>query len=531
MKLKKSILPIALCAFMTVYSACQSPTVSVKQDAIVWSALSTDKFTREQGIESYNEAKLDFVGMKGETTALQVMLTAKTDIKSFDLKINDLTGKDGVVFSKDNIKAYAERYIDCYNHYVNPANHSNKVYVAPVGYYPDALVPLDRYIKNREAKIEKGHNQGIWVDCVIPADATPGEYAGTFTVCYGEETKDIPVTLKVYDLTMPEEVHSQTFFGLWYEQLSHGEGDNYSMETDMIYYNYLASKRLSTDDVPPEYSKDMNTYLEFFEMAAENPKVTSYLYPKGDIAFDLNILVPAPEEEYKYSTAQKEAEMMKLKNSLTSILEQILVRNMELREEKGTIDLFKKLIFAVEDEPNTAYRFSRIKKFGEALTFAKRTVAEKYATELEQEKNAGLKESLANVEQICASNNVNDNLYVSSSNAAYYDTRNQEDYVANYEKGDGLTLWCPEGFMFKDATFRETVKWRQSLGERFTWYTCCVNSPVMSYYMETIPVSMRMYSWIQYEYGIEGVLYSDTVHWRDLGDPYENAYQNGWGAG
>lgn len=526
MKFKKTFLPLLICGTMLFSTtACTTDGEKGSDDlAIVWSALSTDKYRLDQEIESYPKAQLDFAGMKGETTVMQVMITAKEYIKSFDLEIGDLIGANGEVFSKDNIKAYAERYINVYDPYINGTNKSGRPYAPPAGYYPDALVPLDRYIKNREAKIEEGNNQGIWVDCVIPTDATPGEYSGTFTVKYGGETQDIPVTLKVYDLTMPEEVHSQTMFGIWYEELAYGEGDNYTLNTNQIYYDYLAFKRLASDDLPPEYLKNINTFVEYIPTAAEDPKITSYLLPTSLLGYDKNILVPKPEDEEKYSTERREQEAEKLQANITDRLSKILDKNLALRAEGNEdIDLFKKLIFGCEDEPSSEYRIKRVRVFGERLTAAKRAVLTTYETALAE--HPDLKESLENVQQVCASNRVSAELFVSSKNGA------DEEYVPDYEKGDGLVTWCPEGYKFKDASFRETVKERQALGERFIWYTCCANSPVMSYYIETIPVSMRMYSWMQYEYGVEGILYSDTVHWSGKGDPYENPYQNGWGAG
>ena len=527
MNLKKKILPLCMCGLMLVSAAAceETKTVQTGDSAIVWTALSTDKYMRDQKMETYNEPKLDFVGMKGETTALQVMITANEHIKSFDLEISDLTSADGTEFSADNIKPYAERYVDVYDPFINGKNKSAIPYTPPAGYYPDALVPLDRYIKNREAKIEEGHNQGIWVDCVIPVDATPGNYTGTFTVSYGNKTQDIPVTLKVYDLTMPEEVHSQTMFGIWYEELAYGEGDLYNVNTNQTYYDYLASKRLASDDLPPEHMKNIDTFIAYIsERAAEDPKITAYMLTKALIGYDIEVLVPKPENEERYPEARREQEAEKLKTNLIDRLSKILDANLALRAEGNEdIDLFKKLILACEDEPSSEYRIKRVRVFAEILTSAKRAVVEKYETALVD--HPDLKESIEKVAQICASNRVDKSLFVSSKNGA------DEEYVPDYEKGDGLTTWCPEGYMFKDKAFRDVVKERQALGERFTWYTCVANSPVMSYFIECMPVSMRMYSWMQYEYGVEGILYSDTVHWSGKGDPYENPYQNGWGAG
>jgi hypothetical protein len=197
----------------------------------------------------------------------------------------------------------------------------------------------------------------------------------------------------------------------------------------------------------------------------------------------------------------------------------------KIGEGKEGLDLFKKLVFGFEDEPNMEYRFKRIRIFGERLTAAKRTVRESNASVFEQ--YPYLLESFNAVQQICATTGVSSELYVSSKNE-------EGEYVPDYEKGDGLTYWCPEQYMFKEASFREEVKARQALGERFMWYTCCANSPILSYYVESIPVNIRAHAWKQYEYGLVGMLYWDVVHWSTVngGDPYEDvSHDTGWGAG
>ena len=531
MKKNKKFFGILLSGIFLILSACNIGNNN-QETAIIWSALSTDKYMQNAVLESYPEAKLDYVGMKGETTALQVMITAKEDIDSFNLKVSDLKTENGEVFSKDNLKVYAERYIEVYYPYENKANRGGITYYADAGFYPDALVPIDRYIANREARVEKGNNQGIWVDCVIPSNAVAGNYTGTFTLEYGEKIKEIPVTLSVYDLTMPEEVHSLSLFSIWYEELSKGEKDNYTATTDDVYYEYLLSKRLCAKGVAPKYQKDQTTFINYVAENCENPKVTSYSVPEKFLGANKAIYAPAPADEAKYSQSQRLQEMDKLQVGFKNLILDFLAKNIELREAGNEdIDLFKKLFFSTEDEPsrNTQYRIDRIRIFGERLTAAKKEIIAEKADVWEV--HPDLKVSIERLTQFCASNIVESEdgiLAVSSKNGE------GEPYQPDYEKGDGLTLWCPEQFKFKDKTFRDIVKERQSYGERFLWYNCCETSPFMSYYVETVPVSIRSYSWMQYEYGIEGALYWETVHWSStaMGDPYQDvSHTNGWGAG
>ncbi len=518
--------------------------------ATVWSALSTEKYMQLYKEEASKaafdarmgktEAKLDFVGMKGETQSAQLMITANKYIKGFDLDVSDLTDASGNKIAAENIKVYAEKYVEIYAPFVNQSKHG-EIYYSDAGFYPDALVPIEAYQMRREDRIEEGHNQGIWVDVEIPSTAVAGEYTGTFKLTLADTTMDIPVSLKTYNLTMPEEVHSKTMFNIWYEQIGYGEGDNMDKNTNQVYYDYLLEKRLCSGNVNPNYTKDLASFLEEIPNLAANSKVTSYIIPHSFIGFNKDIM--RPRDENAYTQEQQLAEREKIKTGIVNILEKMLAKNIALRAEEGkeNIDLFKKAYFYYEDEPARGYRTERVKIFCQKLTEAKKAVltdpknAEIFAA------NPDLKISLAGVQEICPSNLTEEKGEVGvtqdnegKSNYTYYDNGTPDDLTDDLLLGgDGLTLWCPENYKWRTDSFAQEVKKRQAQGEDFWWYTCVANSPVMSYYVEAMPISMRMYSWMQYEYGIEGVLYWDVVHWGELADPYEDIqyYEYGGGEG
>ena len=517
----KRILCGALVALM-IFSgfSCGSPSKGQSQ-ATVWSALSTEKFRQDETVDNKAEAKLDFVGMKGETQSLQIMITAHEYIKGYSLETADLVGGD-VVFSKNNIMVYAERYVDIYLPFMNAANRG-KTIISESGFYPDALVPIESFKKTREDRIEKGNNQGIWIDVEIPRDAAAGKYAGTFNLYLGEQNKkyEIPVSLEIYDLTLPEEVHSKTNIDIWYEKISKGEGENYDVNTDEVYYEYLLTKRVNASTVPPKYTASIDKFMEFIAKAAKNPAISTYTIPLKFISGDWQYKITSTSKNGDNSPETVLKAKETLKSGLVNILTKILDKNLELRAAgDDEIDLFKKAMFYFEDEPVAGWRTQRVKVFCEQLKKAKDEIANSYQTQLEQYPD--LAQSLKNVNEICPSNQVNENLFVST----------KDDGTPDYEKSDGLTLWCPEEYKWKDASFRETVKQRQAYGEEFWWYTCVINSPSMSYYVESLPIGIRSYSWMQYQYDIKGVLYWQTVAWDVPGyDPYEDVISGSYGGG
>ncbi len=491
--------------------------------AIVWSALSTEKYMLDKAPAAYTKAELDFTGMKGETQSAQLMITAKEDIKGFNLTAGELSGANGAKIGVSDIDIYAERYVEIYNPYLNW--HHGGEYYADAGFYPDALIPIEKYRAKREDRIAEGNNQGIWIDIKIPADAAAGDYSGEFTLTLEEKTMKIPVTLKVYDLLMPEEVHAASCFNIWWDQLGFGEGENFDGNTNEVYYEYLLSKRLCSGDVNPDYTKNMEAFIGHITELAQNPKVTCYRIPDSLAHFDKEVIVP--QDETMYTSEQIEAARDQLQQGLTNQLEMILQTNLDLREEQATkdIDLFKKAIYYFEDEPTIGVRTNRVRVFCERLTAAKRDVLTRYEAQLAE--HPDLRESLENVQNVTPSNYVKDVLFVSSKNPE------GEPYEPDYEKGDGLQHWCPEMYKWSETAFRATVRERQSYGEEFWWYTCVVNSPAPSYYVESMPINIRLASWMQYQYGVTGTLYWDVVHWKGIqgGDPYEDVQYNEYGGG
>lgn len=134
--------------------------------------------------------------------------------------------------------------------------------------------------------------------------------------------------------------------------------------------------------------------------------------------------------------------------------------------------------------------------------------------------HTGLKASFEGVKEICPSNYVNDSLFV-----------NEKDGAPDYDEHYGLTFWCPEMYQFDKAAFRETIRQRISYGERVWWYLCVSNTPHPSYYVESLPVNIRLQSWMQYDYDVEGILYWDVAHYSSDRDNYNDLQYSSYGSG
>ena len=391
--MKKKIIALSLTMW---YAFCPLLTTGCNQKennseiAKVWSALSTEKYMQsyEEGhtmLEKMGntEAELDFVGMRGETQSMQLMITANEYIKGYNLTTADLQTQEGVKFDRANIQVYAEHYVEIYAPFVNQSKHGVPYY-SDAGYYPDALVPIESYRITREDRVRAGNNQGIWIDVEIPYDTQAGDYSGVFILTLNDDTAnpeiiEIPVTLKVYDLEMYEEVHSRTIFNIRYDQLSECLGDDYFDEnTNQVYYDYLLSKRLCSGDINPDYTNNLTTFIDYISSdLAENPKVTTYTVPNELIPnFNKDKMCPKTYDPNN-PTAEELEYQQKLQDGLETVLRKMLEKNILLRETgNSTIDILKKAMFYYEDEPTTGYRCERVRIFCSKLKLAKDAIVE-----------------------------------------------------------------------------------------------------------------------------------------------------------
>lgn len=513
--MKKRIFAMLLSALMLFsVAACGEPKGDGSLDANVYTLLATEKYMRDADLSGLTPSS-DVVmhGIKNETQSFQVAFNATKKISSFDFAVADLVNGENKI-DKSKISVYAERYTEVYNPYYQP----NTAGISSLaGWYPDALVPLDRYKKKAEDVVNSGENQTLWIDVEIPSDAAAGEYKGTFTLTINGKTEDINVKLNVYDLTMPDEVNSPTEFEVWYGQLPYGEGDNYDSNTCQTYYEYLWTKRLNCATLTPDKNRSIEKFIEAIIPLSENPKCTSYRIPiVGLIEVTSDRL--CPRTEGLYTPEETAAYKQRVQNGLYGQLKAILDKNIELLNTGEDYDLFKKALYYYEDEPTVGYRTEAVRIFCQLLNNAKKQVLAEYADFFAT--HSDLKKSFEGVKEICPSNYVNSSLFV-----------NEKDGAPDYDEHYGLTFWCPEMYQFDNASFRETIRQRIEYGERVWWYLCVSNTPRPSYYVESLPVNIRLQSWMQYNYDVEGILYWDVAHYGGDRDNYDDLQYNNYGSG
>ncbi len=136
---------------------------------------------------------------RGDHEALQVVLHPKRDLRGLQCEVSDFAGPGGAVLSRDHVEVFQVHY-----HFVHTPTDATAVR----GWWPDALPPL-----RSPLNLPAGWNQPLWILVHIPREATAGDYRGTLHLLADGWHEDVPISLHIWDFTLPERNHIETAFG------------------------------------------------------------------------------------------------------------------------------------------------------------------------------------------------------------------------------------------------------------------------------------------------------------------------------
>jgi hypothetical protein len=197
----------------------------IKQDDI------NNPLAGDENNAEWKDKKIHIFGGKNEIVAFQLIIQAdENGANQVNVVVNDLTNGTstipGSATGPADVFDYRGRNIELFTeHYLNITKRSPPLWffsdsAAPSEYYsgwvPDCLIPFSAPPEKGGApfSIKANNNQGVWVDILIPRDATAGTYQGDVTVnVTGKKFASIPILLEVYDFVLPDSTHLKTMFG------------------------------------------------------------------------------------------------------------------------------------------------------------------------------------------------------------------------------------------------------------------------------------------------------------------------------
>lgn len=294
MKLKKIVCVllsgIIICGIL---SGCNGNSAENKGEVSVWSKSSTVNVMQDVEYEdSFKESPHYVVdGGRGEYVSAQLVISVSGErtVSKYDISASDLNDGKGNVIGKEYVDLYNEKYIEVIS---SPATVSTGL-----GKYADALLPFDKAVEYGENKIDKNHNQGIYIETFIPRDAVPGTYNGNFTLTIDSVEYDIPASITVYDFDVSQESHLETD---WITNIrGFGELDT-SDEMSRIYFEKIADFRASTHSMSMGASNAdewLDTVRKYTNPNLRDENGQPYLSEKQTYLAQINI-----PQQYNYQT-------------------------------------------------------------------------------------------------------------------------------------------------------------------------------------------------------------------------------------
>ena len=486
MKFRKLAAGALALAMLAGVSACATDPEDLTAEELVeaWSVSNTEKvlLDKEYAAEEKTDKTVSVEMAKGEYDGAQLILTAKEAVNSLRVTVGDLTCGTSVIPS-ENIDVLFEKY-------VNIESMSSPLAQGELGYYPDALVPIDAIIAAGENKIEKGHNQGIWIKVQTPEDIATGTYTADITVTVNGDSMTVPLSVKVWNFAIPATTNMSTTFNNFRDYLIGGELDN-TPEMYEKYYDFFLDYRISLTQLP--YAEDLDSFVASAKKYAADERCASY-------GMSFNYLGQTNVDGVAISN---ETDWQDIHDKLVALA----------KESTPELNLLEKLNFYDQsiDEPAGTNRIPdanyKNKKFLQVLD---EVVAELDADpEFDWEKNGVSKDDILGLEYVITT--------------AYQS--NMPDF----------RTYCPMVDAFNTQEKRDRYETERNKSEYNTtwWYVCWTPQyPYPNYRIEESALGARVMSWMQKDYDITGLLYWGTSVYAALGnadgtrprDPYDDPY-------
>jgi hypothetical protein len=346
------------------------------------------------------------------------------------------------------------------------------------GWYPDALIPflhpvtgkalLNARLKAVPFNLPANETHGFWVDIYVPQNAKAGKYKGTYVLRSSVKTVKIPVTLTVWDFTLPRVATIKTSLGWppdrmrsYYKQRAKDGKEEEPKDWDAI--ETQCAEMMTQHHIncwpPVPWMTPKAQSDGSFKIPSENIEA----YRKFVDQYQVNALqTPHPRSVIKDPDADKE----KLHAWLKAWTE-------AAKELDRTNIVFYTYL---RDEPNDEEAYKYVQKWGRAICPVK----------------SALKVMV--VEQTWTQDEKWGDLY------------------------GAVDIWCPLFSLFKP----ESAAKRQALGETIWTYTAlCQRDPTPWWHIDFPLLNYRVSSWIAWRYRMRGILYwGGMSYWRGVDDPW-----------
>ncbi len=184
----------------------------------------TDSLTRTGVSDSAGSTTWEQLSAaKGEYASFQIIVQAPYGgLGNVNVTMSNLTGPGGAVIPSTAFSLFREQYTVVQPGSVNWLGSNQPL---GAGTYPDGLIPFTdpntgaalqgAAIQAVPFTLGQSQNQPIWVDVLVPRNATSGSYTGTYTVSANQGSYTGYVTLNVWHFALPVNPYLRSSMVFW----------------------------------------------------------------------------------------------------------------------------------------------------------------------------------------------------------------------------------------------------------------------------------------------------------------------------
>lgn len=418
---------------------------------------------------------------RNEWVAFQILMRSDSPVKGVHVAAGDLHGPQGAVLPLSDARLHRQHQL-----HLDVGTYRNEAF-RPDG-YPDPLIPFRHPVTGgalgpaRFAAVPfdlpADQTHGFWIDLYVPPAAPAGDYRGVYRVtAEGRQAIDIPVTVTVWDFTLPQTPTLVTAFGSPAQRMrgycrerarAGKEAEPADWEAVEVQCAQLLSEHRINATPPAEMLRPFAQDDGSFRIPAEQVQALREFVDRYHVNA---VQVPHP----------------------SSVVDDPQGHRERLRAWLAAFDHAAKeldrphIVFYtyLRDEPNTEEDYRYVQTWGRAIRKAESVVRVLVVEQTWTEPGKG------------------------GADSAWGDLYGAVD------------IWCPLFSLHRP----DSAAKRRALGETIWTYTAlCQGAPTPWWHIDYPLLNYRVPAWMAWRDGIEGLLYwGGMSHWRQTDDPWVQA--------
>jgi hypothetical protein len=438
---------------------------AARGELILWAAPATTCVKPDDA--SIRADHIAISAARNEWEPFQVVVSALGEpLSGVTVEASDLRAERERI-GRENIHLFREHYIE-----VTRSSYRRDV---PPGWWPDALIPFENPLGGPfgEAKyraqpfdVQTGRNQPIWCEVWVPWQARSGRYTSTISAkAAGGQRAEVEVSLTVYDFQLPAVASVRSDFGS-VARAAPQHGLEASDPAWLPIEERYHKAMIAHRIMPAAPDRCQPTALPdgSIDTTQSHPILKHYIEELG-----LNSLRLRRSTPYKDPLGADRATAIKYLRNLYGYL-----------EANGWADM---AYIYVRDEPNDAEAYEYVRQWA-----------------------ALIHEATPKLQVLCT----------------------EQTITSNAEWGDlygAVDIWVPLWALYDEQTAAE----RLAKGEKLWGYTAlCQGKQPSPWWQLDFPVlNYRIPLWINWRYGMTGLLYWTTTHWQQTPDPWTDPLTHG----